>query len=383
MKSLLILSHAPHLIHNGSVLAYAPFVREINLWADAFSKVTVLSPCFNETGNSKVFENKKKILTAYNHKNLNHNALSVLHFKSVRLGLKSIFNTPKTLVKIYRGCSTADHIHLRCPGNIGLLGCMVQIFFPSTIKTAKYAGNWDPNATNQPLSYRLQKWILANPWLTRNMQVMAYGEWPNQSPNIKPFFTATYSEKDTHIEILRRDWQGAIKFVFAGTLSEGKNPFYAVQLIKELKDSGINVHSDIYGDGVQKKQIQDFITEHHLEQSVVLHGNKDADRLKNAYQNAHFLILPSQSEGWPKVVAEAMFWGAIPITRAVSCVPWMLGHGDRGILLKDELTADVQGIMQHLNKPELLQAMSQSGADWSRQYTTDAFSKAIKQLLAK
>ena len=372
---LTVISHAPHIEYDQKLWSYGPYVREMNLWTPHFDSVKVVAPLASQRPTAMEL--------SYDHGLIELMQVPSLFFKSGMRGIRSVLQVPSVMRTIYKAFKTADHIHLRCPGNIGLLGCMVQIFFPRTIKTAKYAGNWDPNGTNQPLSYRLQKWILANPWLTRNMQVMAYGEWPNQSPNIKPFFTATYSEKDTHIEILRRDWQGAIKFVFAGTLSEGKNPFYAVQLIKGLKDSGINVHSDIYGDGVQKKQIQDFITEHHLEQSVVLHGNKDADRLKNAYQNAHFLILPSQSEGWPKVVAEAMFWGAIPITRAVSCVPWMLGHGDRGILLKDELTADVQGIMQHLNKPELLQAMSQSGADWSRQYTTDAFSKAIKQLLAK
>ena len=373
MLKFVVVSSAPVLLKNGQYHAYAPFVREMNLWSDFIPELTLIAP-------DSYF---KPLIVDVLEPAPRFYSIPAINFSSAITSISSIITVPKIILLLFRQFAQADHIHLRCPGNIGLLGCMVQIFFPRTIKTAKYAGNWDPNGTNQPLSYRLQKWILANPWLTRNMQVMAYGEWPNQSPNIKPFFTATYSEKETHIEILRRDWQGAIKFVFAGTLSEGKNPFYAVQLIKGLKDSGINVHSDIYGDGVQKKQIQDFITEHHLEQSVVLHGNKDADRLKNAYQNAHFLILPSQSEGWPKVVAEAMFWGAIPITRAVSCVPWMLGHGDRGILLKDELTADVQGIMQHLNKPELLQAMSQSGADWSRQYTTDAFSKAIKQLLAK
>jgi hypothetical protein len=37
----------------------------------------------------------------------------------------------------------ADHIHLRCPSNIG---CWVACSnsFPKTPKSAKYAGNWDP-----------------------------------------------------------------------------------------------------------------------------------------------------------------------------------------------------------------------------------------------
>jgi len=51
---------------------------------------------------------------------------------------------------------SANHIHLRCPGNIGLLACLIQILFPNTPKTSKYAGNWDPNA-KQPFTYKIQK----------------------------------------------------------------------------------------------------------------------------------------------------------------------------------------------------------------------------------
>ena len=70
---------------------------------------------------------------------------------------------------------------------MGLIGAIVNILFPNKQKTAKYAGNWDPKS-KQPWSYRLQKWILSNTFLTKNMQVLVYGEWPNQTKNIKPFF---------------------------------------------------------------------------------------------------------------------------------------------------------------------------------------------------
>jgi hypothetical protein len=54
--------------------------------------------------------------------------------------LKAIFYIPN-MFKIFK-MRQADHIHLRCPGNTGLLGCVLQIF-SNKKKTAKYAGNWD------------------------------------------------------------------------------------------------------------------------------------------------------------------------------------------------------------------------------------------------
>src|SRR5690606_25435867 len=130
----------------------------------------------------------------------------------------SLFKLPVILFKIFKACQKTDHIHLRCPGNIGLLGCLVQIFFPKTPKTAKYAGNWDPKA-KQPLSYKLQKWLLNNTFLTRNMQVLVYGNWENQTKNIKPFFTATYTDSEIE-KPLERDYSGHLQCVFVGSLVE-------------------------------------------------------------------------------------------------------------------------------------------------------------------
>ena len=48
------------------------------------------------------------------------------------------------------------------------------------------------------------------------------------------------------------------------------------------------------------------------------------------------------SEGWPKVIAEGMFWGCLPIATRVSCVPNMLNNGKRGIILELTLQEDVK-----------------------------------------
>ncbi len=77
----------------------------------------------------------------------------------------------------------ANHLHIRCPGNIGLLTCVAQIFFPKKPKTVKYAGNWDPYAV-QAFSYRLQKKILNSTFLSKNVKVLVYGKWTGMSKNL-------------------------------------------------------------------------------------------------------------------------------------------------------------------------------------------------------
>jgi glycosyltransferase involved in cell wall biosynthesis len=273
----------------------------------------------------------------------------------------------------------ADHIHLRCPGNMGLLGCLIQILFPNTPKTAKYAGNWDP-MSKQPWTYQLQQCILNNTFLTRNMQVLVYGDWEGSSKNIKPFFTATYQEIDK-LPISKKEVKGRIAFVFVGTLVKGKNPLYAIQLVEFLSKKGYDVCLSIYGEGIERIRLEQYIIAHQLEAVIELKGNQSKDTVQKAYQNSHFVVLPSESEGWPKVVAEGMYWGCIPLATAVSCVPFMLDQGNRGILLAMDLEKDVVKVESLLNNETDFDTKSGNASDWSRNYTLDVFEREIRDLL--
>ncbi len=369
--NFLIISHALHKTEDTDVFSYAPYVREMNLWLKHVDEVEVVAPLVNNAMSS--------LDLAYQHHKLQLTEVPSIEFTSIKNAIVSVVKLPIILFKIFKACKKADHIHLRCPGNIGLLGCIVQICFPKKTKTAKYAGNWDPKA-KQPLSYKLQKWILSNTFLTKNMQVLVYGDWEHQTKNIKPFFTASYNDSEIE-KPFKRNYSGNLKFVFIGSLVEGKRPLLAIQIIETLYHQNKNVFLDIYGDGLLKGTLQDYIKTNGLEKIVALHGNQPKEIIKEVLKNAHFSILPSKSEGWPKAIAEAMFFGAIPIATAISCVPYMLDFGNRGILIDAKLKADVAIINNALNDVEKLESMSINASNWSQQYTLETFENAIVKLL--
>lgn len=366
-----IITHVNHGYTNNSFYAYAPYVREMNIWSKQFEKIILVAPLN--------LENKTVIEEFYSHSNIVFKKVTAFHFLTIGSIFKTFLQLPKIGFTIYQAMKHADHIHLRCPGNMGLLGCIIQIFFPSKIKTAKYAGNWDLKA-KQPISYNLQKWILKNTFLTRNMTVLVYGEWENSSKNIKPFFTASYYESDK-IDVTPRALIGKISFLFVGTLSNGKQPLYAIQLIEQLHKNGNEVQLTLYGEGIERAKLENYISVNHLENFVFLKGNQNQECIKKSYIENHFVILASLSEGWPKVVAEAMFWGCLPIASRVSCVPNMLDNGARGILLALNLEEDVQNIQSILKEPNLYLNKVNKAIKWSRNYTMDVFESEIKQLL--
>jgi len=366
-----IITHVDHVQYVNQYFGYAPYIREINIWLKYTNKVIIVAP----------LKNKKptEIDIPYGRNKIDFRPVPDFNLTNFKNVLSSVFKLPIIFWKVFLAMKNADHIHLRCPGNMGLIGCFVQIFFPKKIKTAKYAGNWDPQS-KQPFTYKMQKWILSNTFLTRNMTVLVYGEWKNQSKNITPFFTATYSDSEREI-ISKTGFSSIIEFIFVGSLVSGKNPLYAIKIIQHLVEKGYNVTLNLYGEGSERNNLENYIQINNLENNIFLHGNQNKEIIKKAYQKSRFVILPSKSEGWPKAIAEGMFWGCVPMATKVSCLPSMLDYGNRGILLEMDLDKDVNMIKEIISDEKTFLIKSRLAMQWSQNYTTDLFENEIKKLL--
>jgi len=368
-----IITHVNHIQNENEYFGYAPYVREMNIWLKYVDEVIVVGPL--SKGNPTAID------LAYKHPKIDFRHVSEFSFTSLKSNLISLYKLPRIFWTVFWAMKKADHIHLRCPGNVGLVGCFVQILFPGKIKTAKYAGNWDPKS-KQPWTYKLQKYILSNTFLTKNMQVLVYGDWENQSKNIKPFFTATYSDiEKTSIQKLNFDL--TIEFIFVGSLVEGKNPMYALKLVEQLVKKGNKAILNFYGEGIQRASLEKYTIENDLQNNVFFNGNQNKETVKIAYQKSHFVILPSKSEGWPKAIAEGMFYGCVPIATSVSCVPFMLENGNRGILLEMDLENDLAQLENVIRNEDNFFSKSKLSAEWSQNYTTNLFETEIKNILNK
>jgi glycosyltransferase involved in cell wall biosynthesis len=368
----LIVTHAVHKKVDGKYFAYAPYVREMNLWLKEDDRLIIVAPITKE--------DVQAIELAYDYKKIKFIPVPDFNVASKLAIIKTAFLLPVLYLQIFRGMVQSNHIHLRCPGNVGMLGSMIQILFPWKNKTAKYAGNWDWNS-KQPWSYRLQQRILRNTFFTRNMKVLVYGEW-KETNNIEPFFTASYSEKEISLtppRIFEKD--KPFKFIYVGALSEGKRPLLSLEVIKKLNDENIPCEIHLYGEGKDREELQQYISKNQLNDMAFLHGNVDALELKKAYQESHFLLFISKSEGWPKAVAESMFWGCLPITSAVSCVPEMIGNGTRGELIEPKVDLIVEKIIHLKDNPMVYKEKCQSAMDWSRKFTLEKFEEEVKNLL--
>jgi len=366
------ITFVPIVYENGQKLAYGPYVKEMDLWLRHVSEIMFVCPkSTNGDGQLlKPFESEKPF------RHLEIPEWDITNWRSL---FKSVPQVCFIAFQIFRGMLWADHIHLRCPGNTSLIACFVQMLFPWKKKTAKYAGNWDWKS-KQPWSYRLQQGILRNTLLIHRMQALVFGSWPDATKNILPFFTATYSEIEK-IPSPPRSLEGVLRFVYVGYLEANKRPLLSIEVVQYLIENGVSAELNIFGNGSQRVDLEHYVAENNLVEYVHFHGNQPPHKVQECYRSSHFLLFISRSEGWPKVVAESMFWGCVPITTAVSCVPEMVGLGVRGAIVEAQKDNVVGAIYRWLDSPEEYMKASEEAMIWSRQFTIEKMETAILKLM--
>jgi glycosyltransferase involved in cell wall biosynthesis len=118
-----------------------------------------------------------------------------------------------------------------------------------------------------------------------------------------------------------------------------------------------------------------------ISEQVCFHGYLPRSELDSFYARAHFLLLPSRSEGWPKVLSEAMAYGVVPLVSDVSSIPQNLAEIGCGVALPGTATGlYVAEILDYLMRPERWSSESQNGRQASRRFTYEAFGANLNRM---
>lgn len=138
----------------------------------------------------------------------------------------------------------------------------------------------------------------------------------------------------------------------------------------------------IVGDGVERSNLEMQVQQLRLER-VSFEGFRQP---LEYYKRASLLILTSEFEGFPLVLAEAMSLGVVPIVYASYSAAYdIIKDGINGILLpydKDGFKAHFMAdkIFKIISQPRLLQEMSLVAIETSKNYSLDTISNSWNEL---
>src|SRR5690606_14702914 len=107
----------------------------------------------------------------------------------------------------------------------------------------------------------------------------------------------------------------------------------------------VPVRLDLVGDGEERPDFERRARALGIDGAVRFHGWLPRAEINPIYAVAHCMLLPSRSEGWPKVLREAMAFGVVPVASAVGSLPPPLAEIGAGAALPP---ADVEAFVERL-----------------------------------
>lgn len=142
---------------------------------------------------------------------------------------------------------------------------------------------------------------------SEGLQKMALGFYNKREVKIIPNGVDTDYFKPS--DRMNKD-NSEINILFVSRLIERKGLQFVIPGLKKIiENSDKNIRLTVVGDGPYRGLLEEMALENDVTEHIFFEGYKNKTELLKYYHNADVLILPSQKEGMPNVVLEALACG--------------------------------------------------------------------------
>jgi len=139
--------------------------------------------------------------------------------------------------------------------------------------------------------------------------------------------------------------------VTVGRLSVEKNQKLLIGAFSKIADKYPEYTVEIYGDGPLKEELQNQIDKLGLQDRITLMGRKE--RVKDYVKDAGIFVLPSNSEGMPNALLEAMAMGipSIATDCPIGGSAFIINDHENGLLIpmndEDKLSSAIESLIEN------------------------------------
>lgn len=368
-----IISHTPHYKYDGKIYGWGPTVKEINSLSCLFSQVNHIAPVYESI--------PPKSTELYISNKVNFIPIKPRGGRGILNKIDILLGIPNQLLLINNYCKNSDCIQFRAPTNMGIYVLPYLRFFNKTKYWVKYAGDW--NIKIAPISYRLQRF-----WLKKNYNrsfVTINGKWKHQGNHLisleNPCLT-TEEIKYAKSVLLNKNYSTKLILCFVGLLSKKKGLEIFLSSLEKINKNNFIEMVYVVGDGPKSyifknraKLIKNI--------NIIFTGAINRDELNKIYAKSHIIVLPTYSEGFPKVIAEASAYGCVPIVSNVGSIGQYINKSN-GILLKNNSVDDVyKAIILLKDNLSLLKKMSLECNKISKNFSFHRYNISISKIISK
>ena len=173
---------------------------------------------------------------------------------------------------------------------------------------------------------------------------------------------------------------GKIRLIAVGTLKQSKGYMRMLQIILRLQDEQYPVHLYILGIGPLQQEMEDFIRQNKLQDTVTLLGYQT-----NPYKyvsKCDLFVCASFAEGFSTAATEALIVGTPVCTVEVSGMKEMMGENNEwGLVTENSEEALYQGIKRLLDSSDLLAHYKSQAILRGQNFRTSETVKDVEQML--
>lgn len=170
-------------------------------------------------------------------------------------------------------------------------------------------------------------------------------------------------------------------FVSIGRLHSRKGYHKLIEAHKRLIKDGFYHKIIIIGDGGEMKNLTSQAMKYNIEKTFILKGNQ-----MNPYpyiRKADYFILPSESEAWPLVIAEALILQKPIIATNVGDVGLMIKDRETGYLIKYEVDEMYSAMKAYLTDPEVVSCIRKNLENIESQFDNKKIFDSIEKMIIK
>lgn len=295
-----------------------------------------------------------------------------------------------SLLQLWRLAAEADRVLVRLPSPLAFVLVPVVLLTGGARFLIYIAGDLPArNLGRKGLGGLIRKrlalgYAATERWLARRCPTVAAGPALATRYHCPVFFTNLIRADEITWRTPRLDTTG-LNLLFVGRLDRNKGVGFLIDALAILQvTTGTRLSLDIIGDGPERSSLERQVAERHLEDRVRFAGHVGGSALKGRYLAADVLVLPSLSEGIPKVLLEAMSFSLVIVATRVGGVPWLCDFLDEQMLVEpgsaDALAAGLRHVLEY---PERREAWVRVGvgraASWSYEAQLGKLAAMLRQ----
>lgn len=288
-------------------------------------------------------------------------------------------NSPVLIREVFR----ADAVHAPIPGDIGTIGMLLAFVLRKPL-FVRHCGNWlAPKTTAE----HFWKWFIEQFAGGRNVMLATGGDSapPSQcNPNVRWIFSTSLTRQELQACVTPRDLTSRerARLIIACRQDREKGTGRVIESLPAILKEFPQTTLDVLGDGRALVEFKEMAAALGVSERVTFHGKVDHSSVIRLLRRADLFCYPTAaSEGFPKVVLEALACGLPVVTTKISVLPELIGTGC-GLLLDDSTPATLaQAARAILSDAECYRAMSAQATETAQRYSLERWRELIGDML--